>query len=170
MVIAYQDDRANSAFDLSGTITVGYGVEETNTDNSVAWGFSNFRNENNGLNNVLGQGTELTRFNAVTGVKCYTATAKKTGKSRTHCEFGVSSDYYPTIKSKSSATITINGISLTFEVAKTFPEGYDDVISIGGQKQGNVMFYTYYNAKETEFFKLLSTSIGKELSYSISWN
>ena len=168
-VTAYQDDRAQTAFDLSGSITVGYGTEETNSDNSVAWGFSNFRNEKNGLNNVLGQGAESTRFNAVTGVKCYTATAKKTGKSRTNCEFGVSSDYYPTIRSKSQATITIDGVSLTFEVAKTFPDGYNNAISIGGEKQGNVMFYTYYNAKETDFFKLLSNSVGKTLTYKIAW-
>ena len=118
---------------------------------------------------MLGQGAESTRFNAVTGVKCYTATAKKTGKSRTNCEFGVSSDYYPTIRSKSQATITIDGVSLTFEVAKTFPDGYNNAISIGGEKQGNVMFYTYYNAKETDFFKLLSNSVGKTLTYKIAW-
>lgn len=82
----------------------------------------------------------------------------------------MSSDYYPTIKSKSSATITINDISLTFEVAKAFPDGHNDVISIGGKKQSNVMFYTYYDAKDTEFFKLLSSSVGKDLSYTISWN
>ena len=165
MVADYQDDRASTARNVTGTITIGTTTVTTNKTSETAWGFSNFENTNNGLKTIFGNSTEKTSFKAVADIKCYELSSTKSKQ----CELGVSSDLYPTVKAQSKCTISINGTTLELIPNKGRNDGYDDIISIAGSAQKNVMFFTNYDAGNTEFFNLIQNSIGKTLDFNISW-
>ena len=166
MVIDYQDDRALTASDLVGTITIAETEASTNKTNETAWGFSNFSNLESGMKTMFGSSIEKTSFSALADLKCYIL--KKNNAKR--CEIGISSDYYPLIKSKSYVDIAMGGTSLRLEVTRAFPDGYDDLVAIGGKAQKNVMFFTNYNAGDSDFFNMIQNSVGKTLDFKISWN
>ena len=64
----------------------------------------------------------------------------------------------------------MGGTSLRLEVTRAFPDGYDDLVAIGGKAQKNVMFFTNYNAGDSDFFNMIQNSVGKTLDFKISWN
>ena len=161
----YQDVRALTAMDMSGTITVGKAEFATNKVNEIAWGFSNFENVQTKLNTIFGNSTEKTSFKALADIKCYSLP----DKGLNHCELGISSDYYPLVKSRKNCKLEINGTSLNLEPNKNRLDGYNNIISLNGTKQSNVMFFTAYDVGDTDFFNLLKGSIGKTMDFNISW-
>lgn len=118
------------------------------------------------MKTMFGSSIEKTSFSALADLKCYIL--KKNNAKR--CEIGISSDYYPLIKSKSYVDIAMGGTSLRLEVTRAFPDGYDDLVAIGGKAQKNVMFFTNYNAGDSDFFNMIQNSVGKTLDFKISWN
>ncbi len=165
MVVDYQDYRALTATDMSGTITIAEAEFATNKVNEIAWGFSNFENLQTKLNTIFGNSTEKTSFKALADIKCYSLP----DKGQNHCELGISSDYYPLVKSKSNCKIELNGVALNLAPNKNRPDGYSNIISLNGTKQSNVMFFTAYDVGDSEFFNLLKNSVGKTLDFKISW-
>ena len=65
--------------------------------------------------------------------------------------------------------VEINGVATEIAVQASHKNGYYDTIAIGGKKQNNVMFYTLYNAGDSELFNLLTSNIDKEINFKISW-
>ena len=165
LIAAYQDVRALTAMDMSGTITVAKAEFATNKVNEIAWGFSNFENVQTKLNTIFGNSTEKTSFKALADIKCYSLP----DKGLNHCELGISSDYYPLVKSRKNCKLEINGTSLNLEPNKNRLDGYNNIISLNGTKQSNVMFFTAYDVGDTDFFNLLKGSIGKTMDFNISW-
>ena len=151
--------------DMSGTITVAKAEFATNKVNEIAWGFSNFENVQTKLNTIFGNSTEKTSFKALADIKCYSLPDKRLN----HCELGISSDYYPLVKSRKNCKLEINGTSLNLEPNKNRLDGYNNIISLNGTKQSNVMFFTAYDVGDTDFFNLLKGSIGKTMDFNISW-
>ena len=167
MVIAYQDEQARTATSLTGSITIGKQTSsiENNKGTEEAWGYSNFSNTKNGIQQTLGNLSVGTSFNPLADLKC---TTNSFGYAR--CEIGISSDYYSLVKSRSKLTIEIGGITQDISVMKSHPDGWDS-ISIAGKKQNNVMFYSLYEAKTSDLYALLTSASnqGKTYDFRIYW-
>ena len=160
----YQDIKASTAYEFEGMITVGTTTTVTPKLTEIAYGYSNFNN-GSGLSQNVGVISENTSVSGVADLKCvYIET-----NGRKQCEIGITSDLYPTIKSKDKIYLDIGGKSFEVAVQTSHPDGYDDVIAVGGKAQKNVMFYSLYNAEDSELFKLLSENVGKDLNFKIHW-
>ena len=145
-------------------ITVGTTTTVTPKLTEIAYGYSNFNN-GSGLSQNVGVISEKTSVSGVADLKCvYIET-----NGRKQCEIGITSDLYPTIKSKDKIYLDIGRKSFEVAVQASHPDGYDDVIAVGGKAQKNVMFYSLYNAEDSELFKLLSENVGKDLNFKIHW-
>ena len=130
----------------------------------IAYGYSNFSN-GAGLSQNVGVISEKTSVSGVADLKCVHIEAM----GRKQCEIGITSDLYPTIKGKDKIYLDIGGKSFEVAVQASHPDGYDDVIAVGGKTQKNVMFYSWYNAGDSELFKFLSENVGKDLNFKIRW-
>ena len=160
----YQDVKASTAYKFEGIITVGVTTTVTSKLTEIAYGYSNFNN-GAGLSQNVGVISEKTSVSGVADLKCVHIETKRSKQ----CEIGITTDLYPTIKSKDKIYLDIGGKSFEVAVQASHPDGYDDVIAIGGKTQKNVMFYSWYNAGDSELFKLLSENVGKDLNFKIRW-
>ena len=164
MVTDYQDVKASTAYEFEGVITVGTTTTVTSKLTEIAYGYSNFNN-GVGLSQNVGVISEKTSVSGIADLKCVHIETN----GRKQCEIGITSDLYPTIKSKDKIYLGIGGKSFEVAVQASHPDGYNDVIAVGGKTQKNVMFYSWYNAGDSELFKLLSENVGKDLNFKISW-
>ena len=160
----YQEIKASTAYEFKGMITVGTTTTVTPKLTEIAYGYSNFNN-GSGLSQNVGVISEKTSVSGVADLKCvYIET-----NGRKQCEIGITSDLYPTIKSKDKIYLDIGGKSFEVAVQASHPDGYDDVIAVGGKAQKKVMFYSLHTAEDSELFKLLSENVGKDLNFKIHW-
>ena len=163
MVIAYQDNRAETAYDFEGEISVAY---EFNTNTSWKatnqYGYVNFCRL--GSCQILGSNYPNTTKNPLADLKCYDRR-----DTTPRCEVAIATDVYKTLKGKTSITIEISGVSTTIPVMENRPNGYADV-SIGGNVYtGRTMYYELLDADQYQIYEILKNSVGSKLKYKISW-
>lgn len=145
-------------------INVGTTTTVTSSITEIAYGYSNFNN-GVGLSQSVGLISEKTSRSGIADLKCVHIQTN----NKKQCEIGITSDLYKTIKSKDKILLELNGYTFEINVQASHPNGYDNTIGIGGKMQENVMFYSWYNAGDSELFKILSNSVGKQLKFKLSW-
>lgn len=163
MVTDYQDDRAETAYNFEGEISVAYELN-TNTAWKVTnqYGYVNFCRL--GSCQILGSNYPTTTKNPLADLKCYDRR-----DTTPRCEVAIATDIYKTLKGKTSITIEINGVSTKIPVMENHPNGYADV-SIGGNVySGRTMYYELLDADQYQLYEILKSSVGNKLKYKISW-
>ena len=160
----YQDIVAATATSFEGVINVGTVTTVTSSITEIAYGYSNFNN-GVGLSQSVGLISEKTSQSGVADLKC--VHIQTNGKKQ--CEIGITSDLYKTIKSKNKISLEISGFTFEISVQASHPNGYNNTIAIGGKIQNNVMFYSWYNAGDSDLFNVLVNNVGKDLSFKLSW-
>lgn len=164
MVTDYQDDRAETAYDFEGEISVAYELNiNTAWQATNQYGYANFCRL--GSCQILGSNNSTTTKNPLADLKCYDLR-----DTTPRCEVAIATDVYKTLKGKTSITIEINGVSTKIPVAEYHPNGYADV-SIGGNVYtGRTMYYELLDADQYQLYEILKSSVGSKLKYKISWD